>query len=164
MKMALFAMISVFAAVAIANDGGIAGIKVNEIRMREYSWKNGEEKEIRRITDPNFKITFSGLEARKLQQALPSEFSVITSMQPELKPEFDRTFKALGIYSDKTAQVTEKVVTIRCTDGELESIGETGKMRIKKKAQTECEISIVRGDAADMLGDVAPFEPGQCRQ
>lgn len=147
----------------LANDGGIASIKVNEIRMREYKHENGQEKEVRRIIQPNFKITFSGGEAKKLQQILPSQLSVMTGMQPEIAKDFNESFKTLGIYSDKTPQVSGKVLTINCNDGELEEIGNTGKYRVRKTGKTECTLQINAipdgVDAADYLGDASDFSP-----
>jgi hypothetical protein len=107
---------------ANANDGGIAGIKVSEIKMREYQEKNGVEKEVRRIADPNFKIVFTGEQADRLQQILPSELSVISAMQPELAEEFNRTFKTLGVYNEAVKNsagkvlVSAKLLTISCND------------------------------------------------
>lgn len=146
-----------------ANDGGVVAIKVNDIRMREYKYEDGIEKEVRRIVKPQFKITFSGGEAAKLQKILPSQVSVITSMQPEIADAFAKSFKTLGIYSDKTPQVSSKIVTINCVDADLESIGETGKVKLVKKGQSECSIEIVgvddETDATDYLGDVQHYAP-----
>lgn len=147
----------------LANDGGVATIKVNEIRMREYTYEDGQEREVRRIIQPNFKITFSGGEAKKLQQILPSQLSVLTGMQPEIARDFNESFKTLGIYSDKTPQVSGKVLTISCSDGELEDIGNTGKYRVRKTGNTQCTLQINAVPdsvgAADYLGDASDFNP-----
>ncbi len=140
---------------AQANDGGQAAIKVSEIKMREYN-ERGEEK--RRITHPNFRIFIKGQEAAKLQYILPSSVSVVTSMYPEVKDEYDRTFKALGIYS-VASSVTGKVVNISCQDGELVE-GANGRSKIKKWAEPTCEISINQTDeASDWFGDKQDYNP-----
>lgn len=148
---------------ALANDGGVVAIKVNDIRMREYKYEDGVEKEIRRIIKPQFKITFQGGEAAKLQKILPSQLSVITSMQPEIKNEFDKSFKTLGIYSEKSTQVSAKVLTVTCVDADIESVGDEGKVKIVKKGQSECTIEIMGLDddvpATDYLGDASEFAP-----
>lgn len=159
----LTSLLMTAAAPALANDGGVASIKVKDIRMREYKYENGMEKEVQRIAKPQHRITFSGGDAAKLQQILPSQLSVVTHMQPEIKAEFDRSFKTLGIYSEKSAAVSAKVLTISCTDAELDSFGDQGKVRIIKKAQTECAIEIIGipdgSDPSDNLGDVQEFNP-----
>lgn len=151
--------------VAQANDGGVAAIKVNEIRMREYQEVNGEERELRRIVKPNFRITFSGGEAAKLQKILPSQVSVITHMQPELTDIFNDTFKTLGIYSEKTPQVSAKVLTISCSDGDFR-FHDDGRTEIVKTGQSTCEISIqgVDGDIeiSDQFGEMQAFVPPMC--
>jgi len=140
---------------AYANDGGTAAIKVSEIRMREY---NNRGEEIKRLTHPNFRIFIKGQEAAKLQHILPSQVSVITAMQPELKFEYDRTFKALGIYNEASS-VTSKVVMISCTDGELVSDG-NGRSRIVKAGESSCEITInATPDPADYFGDKQDYNP-----
>lgn len=154
---------------ASANDGGIAGIKVSDIKMREYQIKDGVEKEVRRIAEPNFKILFTGQQADRLQQILPSVYSVITGMQPELAEEFNRTFKTLGIYNDAVKNgsgkviVSSKFMTISCSDGELVPDGDD-KMKIVKAGKSSCEITInsLGEDGADM-GDISEFEPGTCK-
>lgn len=148
-----------------ANDGGIAVIKVDEIKMREYKIKNHEEVEIRRIADPHYKIIIKGDEASKLQKVLPSVASVITVMQPELKEVFDQTFKSLGIYNPKKPGISEKVMTLDCYDGELKLEGE--KYKIVKAPESTCKISIyprsVVGDNGDVFGDGFPWEPKTCK-
>lgn len=150
-------------AMAFANDGGVVAIKVNDIRMREYKLEDGVEKEVRRIVKPNFKITFSGGEAAKLQKVLPSQISVITSMQPEIADQFAQSFKTLGIYSDKSPQVSSKVVTINCVDADLQSVGDEGRVKIVKKGQSECSIEIVGVDEGvypeDYLGAIQTYAP-----
>lgn len=162
-KIILLGSLVFASATAFANDGGVVAIKVNDIRMREYKYEDGMEKEVRRIVKPQFKITFTGGEAAKLQKILPSQVSVITSMQPEIADAFAKSFKTLGIYSDKTPQVTSKIVTINCVDADLESIGETGKVKLVKKGQSECSIEIVGvddgTDAADYFGDMQTYAP-----
>lgn len=156
----------VFASVALANDGGIAVIKVKEIKMREYRIQNHQETEIRRISNPYFKIFLKGDEASKLQKVLPSVASVITTMQPELKKVFEETFKNLGIYNQPSSDVSEKVMTMECNDGQLKSIG-GGKFKIVKSSDSTCTISIyprsVVGDNGDVFGDGFPWEPKSCK-
>lgn len=152
-----------FPVFAFANDGGIAAIRVHDIRMREYKFEDGTEKEIRRIVKPNFKITFKGGEAAKLQQTLPSEVSVITGMQPEIAGQFNATFKSLGVYNHASADVSAKALTISCNDGSLVPIGETGKFKIVKKPETECTISILGVEDGttpeDYFGAITEYSP-----
>jgi len=152
--------------IAYANDGGIAVIKVNEIKMREYKIINHQETEVRRIADPYYKIILKGDEASKLQKILPSVASVITTMQPELKEQFDKTFKNLGIYNPAKEGISEKVMTFECNDGELVSMG-NGKFKIVKAGESTCKISIyprkVVGDNGDIFGDGFPWEPKSCK-
>jgi hypothetical protein len=149
-----------------ANDGGIAVIKVNEIKMREYKIINHEETEVRRIADPYYKISLKGGEAAKLQKILPSIASVITTMQPELKEQFEKTFKNLGLYNPVKEGVSEKVMTVECNDGQLVQTA-AGKWKIVKANESTCKISIyprkVVGDNGDIFGDEFPWEPKSCK-
>lgn len=151
------------AVTAIANDGGVVAIKVNEIKMRENKWKDGEEVLVRKIAKPNFKITFSGGDAKKLQEVLPSEITVLKAMYPEIAEEYDKTFKTLGIYSDAKNGVTSKVITISCNDGELKFSQNEGEApKIVKAKETSCTVSInwdENGNAGEWLGDVGTWEP-----
>lgn len=148
---------------AYANDGGIVAIKVNDIRMREYKYEDGIEKEVRRIVKPNFRITFAGGEAAKLQKILPSQLSVITAMQPEIEAQFNASFKTLGIYNEGNRQVSSKVLSITCVDADIESVGDEGKVKIVKKGQSECTIEIngieEGSDASDYFGDMQTYAP-----
>jgi hypothetical protein len=149
----------------LANDGGMAAIKVSEIKMREYEFKPNEgEVEKKRITHPNFKIFINGEEARKLQAILPPSVSVVTSMNPKIKDIYNETFKSLGIYSDASPGVTAKVISISCDDGELSSDA-NGQPTVVKKAQSECTITInaFAGEPGDWFGDVQPFDPKMCK-
>lgn len=162
--LAIMAVSFMFSAAAQANDGGVAAIKVSEIKMRELSTKTGEV--IKSHKNPSFKILINGGEAKKLQKILPSTSSVLTAMQPELEKQFNETFKTLGIYSNKSNAATSKVITISCNDGELVPVGETGKLMIQKKAATECEITIngVEDEyAGDQFGDMQEFNPKTCQ-
>lgn len=156
---------------AVANDGGVSSIKVSEIKMRSVKWVNSAQKETP-IAAPNFKIYITGEGASKLQKILPSEISVITAMQPEIAKEYNETFKSLGIYNKSKRQggvevVSPKIMQISCSDGEIETVGETGKIRIKKAKETSCVITIHKAESddtiSDELGDVQPFEPKVCR-
>ena len=150
---------------AYANDGGIAVIKVNEIKMREYKLINHQETEIKRITNPYYKIVIKGDEAVKLQKILPSEASVITVMQPELKIPFEETFKNLGIYNPAKPGISEKVMTFECNNGQLKLVND--KYIIVKSPDTTCTISIyprtVVGENGDIFGAEFPWEPKSCK-
>lgn len=149
-----FALLAVTAP-AFANDGGVAAISVKQIKMREMN-ERGELK--RKIAEPNFTIELEGGEAKKLMAVLPSEFSVITAMQPELKKDFDSTFKTLAIQSADANGVKGKVITISCQDGKLVSAGDTddSKMKIVKTGKTECQININGGQVES---DTTTFTP-----
>lgn len=165
-RIVISATMAISTQLVYANDGGIAVIKVNEIKMREYKIINHQETEVRRISDPYYKIILKGDEANKLQKILPSVASVITTMQPELKKTFDETFKNLGIYNPATPGVSEKVMTFECNDGQLVSIG-NGKFKIVKAGESTCKISIfprkVVGDNGDIFGDGFPWEQKSCK-
>jgi hypothetical protein len=165
-KIVIVATMVVSTQLAYANDGGIAVIKVNEIKMREYKIINNQETIIRRIADPYYKIILKGAEAAKLQQILPSVASVITTMQPELKKIYEETFKDLGIYNPPSTGVSEKVMTFECSDGDLVSTG-GGKYKVVKSGESTCKISIyprkVVGDNGDIFGDGFPWEPKTCK-
>lgn len=158
MKLAIAFVAMMIAAPAFANDGGVAAIKVSEIKMREY---NDQGKEVKRLANPNFKISFKGGEAAKLQQILPSTVSVITAIQPELAKDYAATFKTLGIYSGESKGVKSKVITINCSNGELVANGD--KSKIVKNKDTECSIEIQgmadESSAGDMFGDMQTFAP-----
>lgn len=160
-------VIALFGLPAFANDGGIAAIKVSDIRMREFEVRNGQERELRRIAKPNFKIYLNGQEAAKLQKILPSEFSVLTHMQPEIADAFNASFKTLGVYSDASNLASAKILTIHCNDAELK-FADDGKVSIAKKPRSECTIEI-RGldsgeSAGDYFGDMSSFEPKTCEK
>lgn len=162
-KVLLFSALLLGSLSTYANDGGTAAIKVNDIHMREFKYENGVEKEVRRIVKPNFRITFSGGEAANLQKILPSQLSVITMMQPEIATQFNASFKALGIYSEGTRQVSSKVLIISCADANIESVGDDGKVKIVKTGQSECTIEIngidEGADASDYLGGMKTYAP-----
>jgi hypothetical protein len=169
MKRMIFMAAMVFGnqfSTAFANDGGIAVIKVDEIKMREYKIINHQETEVNRLANPYYKIIIKGAEASKLQKVLPSVASVITVMQPELKIVFEETFKNLGIYNPAKPGVSEKVMTFECNDGELKLVGE--KYQIVKSGESTCKISIyprsVAGDNGDIFGDGFPWEPKTCKK
>lgn len=154
---------------AFANDGGMAAIKVKEIKMRSMQLKNFEWKE-EPVLEPHYKIVISGEEADKLQKILPSQVSVVTAMQPEIKDAYNESFKALGIYNKAVkngnqVQVYPKVLTISCSDATLES-DRADKLKVVKTGQSECVIEIHKqrndDDTADYFGDAQPFEPGRC--
>lgn len=165
-RIVISASMAITTQLTYGNDGGIAVIKVNEIKMREYKIINHQETEVRRIANPYYKIILKGDEAAKLQQILPSVASVITTMQPELKKQFEETFKNLGIYNPPSSGVSEKVMTFECNDGELVSIG-NGKFKIVKAGDSTCKISIyprnVAGDNGDIFGASFPWEPKSCK-
>lgn len=165
-RIVLTATMAVTTQLAYSNDGGIAVIKVNEIKMREYKIINHQETEVRRIPDPHFKIILKGKEANKLQKILPSVASVITTMQPELKEQFEKTFKNLGIYNPPKEGISEKVMTFECNDGELVPDG-NGKFKIVSAGESTCKISIYPrsavGDNGDIFGDGFPWEPKSCK-
>ncbi len=164
-RIVIVATMAISTQLAYANDGGIAVIKVNEIKMREYKLINHQEREVRRITNPYYKITLKGDEAVKLQKILPSVASVITTMQPELKKVFEETFKNLGIYNPPKEGVSEKVMTFECNDGELKLVN--GKYVVIKHGDSTCTISIyprsVVGDNGDIFGDGFPWEQKTCK-
>ena len=56
---ALLAIISALSisVTVLANDGGIAAIKVDQIKMRETAYKNGEVVIVKKIVKPRFTIT-----------------------------------------------------------------------------------------------------------
>lgn len=164
-SLAMLAVSFMFSAAAQANDGGVAAIKVSEIKMREVDQRTGEV--VKSHKNPSFKILITGGEAKKLQKVLPSTVSVITAMQPELKKDYDDTFKSLGIYNETSNAATSKVITISCADGELVRIGDTDKFKVEKSAQSECEITIngvpSTEAASDYFGDMQEFKPKTCQ-
>ncbi len=171
-KSLILAAAIVTAGSALANDGGIAVIKTSEIKMREYKLdpKTYQEVEVRRITDPNFKITIKGEQAINLQKLLPPSRTVLTGMYPELAKEYNETFRVLGIYSnpvkDKKGKtlVTGKAITIDCSNGELIFPDNGDKPSIKKATSTSCTLSIVADEDAvgnDLFGGADTFDPGE---
>jgi hypothetical protein len=159
----LIVLMSLISVSAFANDGGIAAIKVDQIKMREIGLKDGQEVILKKIVNPSYKIIIEGGEAAKLQKILPSQVSVITSMVPSIKKDFDQTFKSLGIYSDKSAAASSKVLTISCSDGEFNSNYD----KIIKTGKSVCTITInglteEDASAADYFGDAQKFEPKTC--
>lgn len=153
---------------ALANDASVASIKVDEIRMREYGVQNGREVELRRLTNPNFRITFSGAEARKLQSILPSYKNAIsaTPQHTDNPQDFLDSFRALVVYSDPSVSertgVTTKGLQIECNDGEMVQ-QPNGRMRVQKLDKTSCTISIRQIAEPYELGDLTDYEP-VCRE
>jgi hypothetical protein len=149
--------------VASANDGGVAAIKVDQIKMRETALKNGQEVILRKIAKPSFTITFEGGEAAKLQKHLPSTSSVFTVTNPEQAQIYKDSFKTLGIYSDKSAAASSKVISISCSD----AVWNESYDKIIKTGKSVCTITINAVpdgvSAADYFGDVQPFEPKTCK-
>lgn len=164
----IFLGLTLLSAVAMANDGGMAAIKVDAIRMREVKYDDmGKEVTVKSFTNPSHKIIIEGKEALKLQKILPPTVSVITMMQPELAKSYAESFRALGIYSDDSKVAKSKVLSIDCSDAELKTINEkTGKMGIVKTGKPTCTISIYgseNGAAGDNFGDIQDFEPKVCK-
>ncbi len=158
---AIFALVST-ASTVFANDGGIAAIKVDQIKMREMAIKNGEQVIVKRIAKPSYKIIIEGGEAAKLQKILPSSVSVFTGMYPGQAQTYKDSFKSLGIYSDKSNEASSKAVTISCSDAE---IGGADYDQIIKTGKSVCtiEINAVEEGADLMFGDMQPFEPKSCK-
>lgn len=147
-----------------ANDGGIAAIKVESIKMREVAMKDGEEVIVKRISNPSYKIVIEGGEAAKLQKILPSESSVYPAMYPEQAKVYNESFKALGIYNDKTNTASAKIIDISCTDAKIEEAND--KSKVVKLGKTTCTISI-NASSTDIVdpenfGDMQTFEPKTC--
>ncbi len=145
--------------VLFANDGGIAAIKVDQIKMRETAIKEGKEVVVKKIAHPHFTIRFEGGEAKKLQQILPSQVSVITSIYPEIAKDFNESFKTLGIYSEASKAATGKGIIISCSDATLNDEGN----KVIKTGKSVCTINI-EGYAkdespSDNFGDLQPFDP-----
>lgn len=162
---------------AHAQSSGLTAIKANEIRMSEYLYdeQSYENREVRKIKNPNFRIFLKGEEAAKLQQILPSERSVLTSMYPDIAREYNATFKALGIYNEEIQDrnrrmlVSSKVLTITCNSGKLEYSDNGSRPRIIPSDVSECEIMIrgvgKEGEFSDYLGAMDSFDPEEvCRQ
>lgn len=164
MKKTILAMTMMLASTAaFANDGGIAAIKVDKIRMRETAIVKGEEKIVKKITNPSFKIIIEGGEAAKLQKILPSEASVFTGMYPDQAESYKESFKALGIYSNKSDEATSKVLTISCSDAKLNESYD----KVVKTGKSVCTITIngvaKDDDAQNSFGDAQVFEPKTCK-
>lgn len=152
--------------VALANDGGIAGLRVDQIKMRETALKNGEEVLVRKIVKPRFTISFEGGEAANLQKILPSELSVITAMYPDIAKVFHESFKTLAIYSETSKQASSKMITISCSDATADWSAE--KPKITKTGKSSCVITIEgfgpdEGSPAE-YGIIEKFEPEMCRK
>lgn len=149
---------------SVANDGGIAAIKVDSIKMREVTMKDGEEVIVKRISQPSHKIIIEGGEAAKLQKILPSESSVYTYMYPDQAKTYNESFKALGIYSDKSSTASAKIIDISCSDAEIKEDGDHSK--IVKLGKSTCVISINTSESdqvsPDYFGDMQTFEPKSC--
>ena len=161
-KFMLIFTIILSATISHANDGGIAAIKVNQIKMRETAFKNGHEVIVRKITKPSFVISFEGGEAEKLQKVLPSEVSVITSMHPEIAEAYAQSFKALGIYSKPSSAATPKALQISCSDATLSNSGDA----VIKTGKTVCTITVMSnedGQAEDLFGGMQNFDPKVCK-
>lgn len=160
----MFLLITLLATSAFANDGGIASIKVDAIRMREFKFVDGKEVITNRIAAPSHKILIEGAEAKKLQKILPSVFSVITAIQPDLKAQFDDSFKSLGIYSNDSQIAKGKALEISCSDADLVSLG-NDKYKVVKNGKPSCTITINSNDPSvgPDWGDSSTFEPKVCK-
>ena len=162
-KMITILGLAFMSSTVFANDGGIAAIKVDQIKMRETALKNGQDVVVRKIVNPSFTITLEGGEAKKLQQILPSVSSVITAMNPQIAKDYNESFKSLGIYSDTSKEASSKGLTISCSDAVLNDAGD----QITKTGKSVCTITI-RGfsdgeSATDSYGDMMKFEPKSCK-
>lgn len=161
---AILALVSTSSTV-FANDGGIAAIKVDQIKMREMAIKNGEQVIVNRISKPSYKIIIEGGEAAKLQKILPSTSSVFTGMHPGEAKTYKESFKSLGIYSDKSTEASGKAITISCSDAVIGVIGGSDDDRVIKTGKSVCtiEINAVEEGADLMFGDMQTFEPKSCK-
>lgn len=164
----IFLALTLLSTVAMANDGGMAAIKVDSIKMREVKYNDmGQEVIVKSYTNPSHKIIIEGKEALKLQKILPSTSSVITAMQPDLAKSYAESFKALGIYSNDSKSAKSKVISIDCSDAELKTINEkTGKMAVVKTGKPTCTISIygsTNETASESFGDMGDFNPKVCK-
>lgn len=158
----LIVLMSLVSISAFANDGGISAIKVDQIKMREMGYKDGQQVIVKKIATPHYKIIIEGGEAAKLQKILPSEVSVVTAINPGMAKDFNETFKTLGIYSDKSASASSKILSISCSDGKLSDNGD----KVIKTGKSVCTISIqglADGESAvEYFGDAQKFEPKTC--
>lgn len=148
---------------ALANDGGVSAIKVEQIKMRETALKNGQEVIVKKLVNPSYTITLEGGEASKLQKILPSNVSVFTGMYPAQAQLYKDSFKTLGIYSEKSAQASSKVLSISCSDAVMNDSGD----KITKTGKSVCTITI-NGvsdgvSTSDFFGDMQKFEPKTCK-
>jgi hypothetical protein len=160
--LAILSLVSI-SLTAVANDGGVAAIKVDQIKMRETALKNGQEVVVKKIVNPSYTITIEGGEAAKLQKILPSVSSVFTGMFPAQAQLYKDSFKSLGIYSEKSAAASSKVLSISCSDAVMNESGE----KITKTGKSVCSITI-NGvsdgvSATDNFGDAQTFEPKTCK-
>lgn len=167
-KMILSLALTLISSAALANDGGMAAIKVDQIKMRETAIKDGALTTVKKIAKPSYEITFEGGEAAKLQKVLPSQTSVITAMQPEIAKAYDESFKALGIYSEKSGAASSKTITISCSDATLDDVaGPEYKVKVTKTGKSVCTITIEGNDDDAMpelsFGDMIKFEPKTCK-
>ncbi len=154
-------LLGLFSLPAFANDGGIASIQVDQIKMQALT---SEGEVARKIANPNFKITVKGGEAKKLQAILPSDITVMTAVYPELEKAYNESFKTLAVYSKGANGVTGKMLIISCSDAEM--VHDEDGPKIVKTGKTECRITIepsVAGLEEEMAGPLEPFEPKMCK-
>ncbi len=158
----LILLMSLVSVSAFANDGGISAIKVDQIRMREVGYKDGQEVVVKKIVTPSYKIIIEGGEAAKLQKILPPQVSVLTAMNPGMKKDYENSFKSLGIYSDKSGTASSKIISISCSDAKMNDNYD----KVIKTGKSVCTISIQglteNESAVDYFGDVQKFEPKTC--
>lgn len=139
---------------ATANDGGIAAIKVDQIKMRKIQFNDGKQIILERIAQPSHQITFEGGEAKKLMQVLPG------AMQAGIR-NYSQHFKSLGIYSKGSAEASSKVIDISCSDADVND-----DFKVVPAGKTSCTITIEAANSEyveDSFGDMMTFEPKTCK-
>lgn len=163
MKKLLLAATMLASVLVQANDGGVAAIKVDQIRMRETALINGSDTIVKRIAKPSYSIVIEGGEAAKLQKILPSTVSVFTGMFPDQAQAYKDSFKQLGIYNEASKGITSKVLSISCSDATFNSAGN----KVVKTGKSVCTITINAVEdgvsASDSFGDAQTFEPKTCK-
>ena len=133
MKVLLAAAALIAAGEALANDGGIAGIQVRNLKLEKVNV--GGEQEVRTplpLGQGDFvEATFRGSQAAELMKILPGAFFVID------QPNYGRHFRSLGVAAK------EGYVQFHCADADV-TYDDNGRPTYTQLPSPKCTITLVK--------------------
>lgn len=152
MKKIGFVFALLFSVSAFANDGGVVGLTVKDLKIQKAEFVNGKTELTPIKKGVDVKATFSGENVRELMKLLPGELSVI--------PETSKHVRTLVLANN------DGYVSIACSDATL---SDDFKTWIQKAPTCEVAFSKYKSSLSDeemteMFGDFENLQvPHSCQ-